>query len=255
MFDLIYQDDALVVIHKPAGILVHRSALDAHEQLCVLQSLSEQVNRYLYPVHRLDKATSGVLMFALSSSAARHIQHQFEEHTVSKSYVAIVRGYLEGSDDISHPLSDKRDQRRSGAPVSHRDWPAKPATTRYTGLLTTEIPLACGPYSKSRYSLVELQPQSGRRHQLRRHMKHISHPIIGDTTHGQGRHNRLFRDHFDCHRLLLCATSLRCRHPHSDEVLEFSTDLDPDIVRVANGLGWNQTALESCGALNHYPGR
>lgn len=241
MFDLIYQDDALVVIHKPAGMLVHRSAIDAHEQHCVLQSLSEQLNLYLYPVHRLDKATSGVLMFALSSSAARHIQQQFEQHAVLKTYLAIVRGYLEGSGEIDHALSDKRDQKRSGAPVGHREFPGKPATTRYQGKEITEIPLSCGRYSHSRYSLVELQPQSGRRHQLRRHMKHVSHPIIGDTTYGQGVHNRLFRDHFNCHRLLLCATTLQCRHPISNDPLKFSTRPDDDFIHIAQTLGWAES--------------
>ena len=245
MFDLIYQDEFLVAMHKPPGILVHKSAIDAYEQRCVLQSLSEQLNCYLYPVHRLDKATSGVLMFALSSTIARQIQWQFEQHTIAKTYVAVVRGYVDGTGLIDHPLSDKRELRRSGAPVNYRESPVKPAVTRYRALLTAQIPLACGPYSQSRYSLVALQPQSGRRHQLRRHMKHISHPIIGDTTHGQGCHNRLFRDHFDSRRLLLCATSLTCQHPVTDNTLEFSTGLDADFMRVAIELGWERSVIDS----------
>jgi len=193
MFKVLFQDNDLVVIHKPAGMLVHRSELDVHEQRIVLQLLSEQLGKHLYPVHRLDKATSGVLIFALSPEAARSIQEQFQAHQIQKTYLAIVRGFLTGTGHVDHALSEKRDQRRSKGTLSPKLWPGKPASTYYQGLATTELPIACGRYPSSRYSLVALYPQSGRRHQLRRHLKHINHPIIGDTTYGQGPHNRLFR--------------------------------------------------------------
>ncbi len=245
MFDVIYQDDYLVVVHKPAGMLVHKSELDVHEQRVVLQRLGEQLGLHLYPVHRLDKATSGLLMFALSADMARAIQAQFANHRIRKSYTAVVRGFLQGAGEVDHALSEKRDQRRAGVGVSEKDWPGKPAQTTFQGLLTCEIPIACGRYPNSRYSLVRLFPKTGRRHQLRRHMKHISHPIIGDTTYGQGLHNRLFREHFQSQRLLLCATALQLPHPKTSALLELSTDLDEDFLRVTDQLGWPRSAIKS----------
>ena len=238
MFRIIYQDEHLVAIHKPAGMLVHRSELDANEQRVVLQLLGEQLGVHLFPVHRLDKATSGMLLFALSSNTARLIQNSFENHRIFKTYIAIVRGHCETTGVINHALSEKRDQRRAGTLVAQREWPGKEAETSYQRLLTTEVPIACGRYQQSRYSLVALFPKTGRRHQLRRHMKHINHPIIGDTTYGQGQHNRLFRQHFDSHRLLLCAYRLVFEHPVHQTPLELSTEIDADFMSVTEALGW-----------------
>ncbi len=240
MFKILYQDESLVAIHKPAGMLVHRSELDVHEKRIVLQLLGEQLGLHLYPVHRLDKATSGLLVFALSAQAARGLQAQFETQAIQKTYLAIVRGYLTGVGEIDHALSEKRDQRRSKGTLSPREWPGKPAITSYEGLLTSEVPIACGRYSSSRYSLVALHPKNGRRHQLRRHLKHINHPIIGDTTYGQGTHNRLFRENFNCHRLLLSAMKLKFQHPLEGSPLEISTRLDDDFYSVMNELGWGE---------------
>jgi len=246
MFDIIYQDEYLVAIHKPAGMLVHRTKLDVYEQDAVLQLLSDQLGVHLYPVHRLDKATSGILLFGLSSNVARRIQACFENCSINKTYVALVRGYCEPEGEIDHALSNKRDQRREGKPVVGRDWPAKPSQTSYQRLLSTEVPIACGRYDRSRYSLVALFPKTGRRHQLRRHMKHINHPIIGDTTYGQGRHNRLFRQHFNSHRLLLCASNLKLKHPVRNTRLDLSTKLDVDFMSVLTALGWSSNdVLES----------
>ena len=244
MFEIIYQDEYLVAIHKPAGMLVHRSELDAHETLFVLQLLGEQLGVHLYPVHRLDKATSGILLFALSSNTARLIQASFESHFIHKTYIAVVRGHCDEAGEIDHALSDKRDHRRSGNTVANREWLGKTAQTFYKRLLTTEVPIACGRYAQSRYSLVALFPTTGRRHQLRRHMKHINHPIIGDTTYGQGQHNRLFREHFNSHRLLLCASHLAFEHPVHGAPLNFTTTLDADFLQVTSALGWTTRQLE-----------
>jgi tRNA pseudouridine65 synthase len=243
MFEIIYRDDWLVVIHKPSGMLVHKSDLDRRDQQVVLQSLSTQLGSHLYPVHRLDRATSGLLMFALSSEIARELQNAFQVQTIAKTYMAIVRGHLSGAGQIDHALSDKRDKRREGLDVSRREWPAKAAQTQYQGLLTAELPIPCGRYGSSRYSLVALFPKTGRRHQLRRHMKHCNHPILGDTTYGQGKHNRLFREHFQSNRLLLCATQLNLSHPHTKEPLQLCTRLDHDFCLVLNKLGWTKREI------------
>jgi len=145
---------------------------------------------------------------------------------------------------IDHALSDKRDHRRSGLPITAKQLVGKSARTNYKSLLHTEIPIPCGRYERSRYSLVALHPHSGRRHQLRRHMKHINHPIIGDTTYGQGVHNRLFREHFNCHRLLLIAMQLRLTHPISGQPLELRTQLDADFEQVLLLLNWSKADIQ-----------
>lgn len=243
MFNILYQDEHLVVIHKPAGMLVHRTSIDAEEQPVVLQLLREQLGVHLYPVHRLDKPTSGVLVFALSSAAAQALQAQFETHAIEKTYIAVVRGFLTGSGEIDYALSDKRHQRRAKGTLSPKEWPGKPAITHYQGLHTCEVPIACGRYASSRYSLVALNPMSGRQHQLRRHLKHFNHPIIGDTTYGQGPHNRLFREHFDCHRMLLCATRIKFEHPMDGSALNIVTKLDDDFEAVMGELGWKNVPV------------
>ncbi len=248
MFEIIYQDEWLVAIHKPPHMLVHRSDLDRRDQHVVLQTLAEQLGQHLFPVHRLDRATSGLLMFALSADVARCLQNAFSKRAVRKTYIAIVRGHISDHGHIHHPLSDKRDKRREGVNVSGKHWPEKEATTTYQGLLSTEVPIACGRYPSSRYSLVALYPTTGRRHQLRRHMKHCNHPIVGDTTYGQGKHNRLFREHFDSHRLLLCATHLTLPHPMGSNVLNLSTQLDDDFLAVAMRLGWSSSELADASA-------
>jgi tRNA pseudouridine65 synthase len=238
MLDILYRDDFLVAINKPSGLLVHRSDIDRHETRFAVQLLRDQIGRRVFPLHRLDKPTSGVLLFALDADTAREVGGQFERNEIGKRYLAVVRGWPAPAGVIDHPLSRRFDEYgRKRAPESTDD--ALPAVTVYRRLATVELPEAVDRYPGTRYSLVGLQPKTGRQHQLRRHMKHIAHPIIGDATHGKGNHNRLFLELFGCRRMLLAALEMRLRHPVSGEPLILRAPLAGDFADVLRQLGWD----------------
>ncbi len=234
--EVLFQDEHLVAINKPAGLLVHRSKIDRHETRFALQLLRDQLGQHVYPVHRLDKPTSGVLLFALSSEMARLISEQFATNSVQKTYLAIVRGFAPESGVIDHPLKEQLDKMTDK--LSGADKPAQSAITRYKRLARVELPVAVDRYPQSRYSLLEAYPETGRKHQLRRHFKHIAYPIIGDAKHGKGVHNRFFQQHFDCHRLLLSCTQMVLIHPVSGQPLSLSAPLDKSFQQIILKLGW-----------------
>lgn len=200
---VLHADADLVAIDKPAGLLVHPSALDAHEERTALGLLQAQRGERLFPLHRLDKGTSGVLVFARSPEAARHWGQAFDRGEVAKRYLALVRGWPPEAGSIDYPLA--RDPERPSA-----GQPRLPALTHYRRLACLEWPFAVDErHASSRYALVELEPVTGRRHQIRRHFKHISHPLIGDTTHGKAAHNRAVAAWLGIDRLWLHAGRLR----------------------------------------------
>lgn len=212
---VLYQDEYYIAINKPSGLLVHRSEIDRSERRFALQLLRNQIGQHVYPIHRLDKPTSGVLLFGLSSEAASRAQQAFRARKVTKEYLAVCRGYLPEGGIIDYPLSDNREKMERG----EQERPPQPATTRFECLGTTEVPYPVGRYPAARYSLLKLIPETGRKHQLRRHLKHLSHPIVGDTRYGDGKHNRLFREQFNSRRLLLFAIRLQLVHPFTGETL------------------------------------
>ncbi|MDA8257544.1 MAG: pseudouridine synthase [Betaproteobacteria bacterium] len=238
MLHVLYRDEFLVAIDKPAGLLVHRSNIDRHETRFAVQLLRDQIGQRVHPLHRLDKGTSGVLLFALDADSARAVGAQFQRDEVAKRYLAIVRGWPPAAGVIDHPLSRQFDDygRKLGA-----DSPGKalPAVTEYRRLATVELPDAVDRYPTSRYALLELSPKSGRQHQLRRHLKHISHPIIGDATWGKGVHNRYFQQRFGCSRLLLACTALGLRHPQDGRALSIAAAPGEDFSTVIRALGWS----------------
>ena len=238
--DVLYIDDWLVAVHKPSGLLVHRSLIDKRETRFALQLVRDQIGRRVYPVHRLDKPTSGVLLFALDAAVARELNAQFTAGQVRKTYRAIVRGYTDQAGVVDYPLHEELDKLVDG--LADPEKAAQPAVTRYRSLAKVELAHPVGRYSTARYSLVELQPTTGRKHQIRRHLKHIFHPVIGDTTHGDGRHNQLFRRRFHNQRLLLAATALELIHPHAGARLTIKAPPAADFQRVADGLGWSTEA-------------
>ena len=230
MLEILYQDEHLVAINKPAGLLVHRSMIDRHETQFALQLVRDQIGQRVYPFHRLDKPTSGVLVFALDSNSACQMTQAFSTREMEKEYLAVVRGYTVEKDLIDYPLKEELDKMADRQANQNKE--AQPAITGYQRLATTELPYAVGRYPTARYSLIKVNPQTGRKHQIRRHMKHIFHPIVGDTTHGDGKHNQLFREAFDCHRLLLHAAKLSFSHPVSGEALSINAPLDDAFLRV-----------------------
>jgi tRNA pseudouridine65 synthase len=223
---ILYRDEQTIAVDKPAGMLVHRSWIAEEDEIFLLQTLRDQIGQRVYPVHRLDRPTSGVMLFALSSEAARAMCGVFEQRSVTKEYLAIVRGYTDERGHIDYALQEEPHK----APQQ--------AITDYKRLATVELPIPVGRYQSARYSLVQVTPLTGRMRQIRKHFHHIFHPLIGDTSHGEGRHNRLFREQFDCHRLLLHARRLRLPPPHLAEPLTIEAPLPAEFLRLFDEFGW-----------------
>lgn len=201
---LLYQDEFFVAIHKPSGFHVHPPE-DGYpvprENIC-LYLVRDLLGQHVYPVHRLDAGTSGVLIFALSSMAAREISQLFAERKTKKTYQAVVRGYVQTEGRIDLPLELDSTQ----TPVA--------SVTSYRRLATVEFPIAVGNrFPTARYSWIEVEPETGRYHQIRRHFARISHPLLGDSTHGDSRHNQFFRNQVGIEGLCLKATRLEFTHP------------------------------------------
>lgn len=200
--EILYQDDYCIAINKPNGLLVHRTHMDAQETLFAMQLLRDQIGgQHVYPIHRLDKATSGLLLFGLNKEIASHLNEQFRERQVKKTYLAITRGYAPENGTIEKPLPKSEGK------------PPVPSKTDFKRLATIELPLAVGRYPTARYSLVEAYPYTGRWRQIRLHLRHLRHPIIGDKRRGDRDHNAFFKSHFDCDSLLLHSQSLTFQHP------------------------------------------
>ena len=226
LLSILYQDEYIVVVHKPANMLVHKSMIDRHETEFLMKILRDQIGQYVYPVHRLDKPTSGVILFALSSEIARVLAQQFETHTIHKEYHAVVRGFAPDSAFIDYALKEKLDPIADKKANKNKE--AQEAQTEMLKLAELSIPIPVGRYPGARFSLVKLLPRTGRKHQLRRHMAHIRHPIIGDTTHGDGKQNRFARDILHFNKLALCATKLSFKHPSSGEAMTCETAFEDD---------------------------
>ena len=288
MLDILYRDPWLIAVAKPSGLLVHRSLIAAQDERFAVQLLRDQIGQRVYPAHRLDRGTSGVLLFALDRHTAATLGGQFESRAVDKRYLAIVRGHPAESGSIEHALvrrldpiersrgrgagrrdatadgedrdedldpESEHDHDHDGQPddLAHSDaevaavratQAAQPALTHFRRLATVELPHAVDRYPSSRYALVALHPESGRRHQLRRHLKHISHPIIGDATYGKGRHNRLFQTLFGSQRLLLACTQLSLMHPVTRSPLTLHAPPSRDFRLVMQALGWHDNVLD-----------
>ena len=234
--EILYKDEYLVAINKPSGLLVHKSMIDKHEIYYAMKILRDQIGEWVYPVHRLDKPTSGVLLFALDSETARLLSEQFKAHTIQKTYIAVVRGYAASSGVIEHALKEKLD--KISDKNANKDKEAQEAITKYKCLDTVEINASVGKYAKTRYSLVELKPQTGRKHQLRRHMKHINHHILGDTKYGRGEHNKFVREKYTMNRMLLHCISLEILHPYTQEKLALKAAVDTTFSNIFHEFNW-----------------
>jgi tRNA pseudouridine65 synthase len=223
MLDILYLDDYLAAVTKPPGLLVHRTGLDAGETRFALQLLRDQLGRPVWPVHRLDKGTSGVLLFALNPETARLLGAAFESgQGLQKTYQAVVRGWPADAGLIDHPLKRMPDDMRSERVETQA------AQSRFATLRRFELPLPQQGFASTRCAEVCLEPLTGRRHQLRRHMKHMAHPILGDATHGKGPLNRAVAELVGVQRLWLHAAHLRLPHPVTGEGLDIASPLPPE---------------------------
>lgn len=218
---VLWQDADYIAIDKPSGLLVHPSELAPGEPSC-LKILRDQIGMRVNPVHRLDRQTSGVLVFALSSDSARALMQMWPEGGVRKRYQAIVRGWTAEQGEVDRPLRETPDK------------PRIPAKSLYRKLAQVELPDPVGRYATGRYSWVEVETLTGRQHQVRKHLLSIAHPIVGDTTYGDGDHNRYFRTKFGIHRLLLHACRLAFKHPATGEEIALEAPV-PEEFRRAMG--------------------
>ncbi|MFG6449071.1 pseudouridine synthase [Roseateles sp. BYS180W] len=228
---VLFADTHLVVVNKPPGLLVHRTQLDAHEQDAALQRVSQQLGRHVWPVHRLDKGTSGLLVFALNEDAARTLCQAFEAAEVRKSYLALVRGWPAPHISCQHPLARDPELPSAGQPMLA-------ASTHFETLGQLSWPFSVdGRHASSRYAVVRARPETGRRHQIRRHLKHLAHPIVGDATHGKGAHNRAVAAHLGLQRLWLHAHTLELPHPMGTGVLHLQCPPDAHWAPVLQSCG------------------
>lgn len=209
---LLFHDDRLIAVAKPSGMAVHRGW--SQDRVVAMTLARDQAGRHVFPVHRLDRSTSGALLFALDPVAARRLQEQFEAGAVRKRYLALVRGITPDEGVIDHPIPRED------------DGPRVPAVTEFRRLGTFE-----------RYSLVEAFPRTGRRHQIRRHLKHLSHPLIGDVRYGKGEHNRLFRERFGLNRLALHALEIAFAHPDDGRPLRLFAPVPEDLAGPLRAMG------------------
>ena len=215
---LLYQDSDFVAVDKPAGFQVHPPEDPRHQvskQRNCLHLLRNQLGTYVFPVHRLDRATSGVLLFALNAETARLLNQAFREHEVEKTYFAVVRGWVALEGHVDYALRSEQDPQVR-----------KPSQTDFARVATVEFAEPVGRYTTARYSLVRISPLTGRMHQIRRHFAHVSHPLVGDSVYGDGAHNRFIEKRLGSKALLLKAYSLGFRHPRTGVQLKIRSRWD-----------------------------
>lgn len=235
---ILYQDEFLVAIDKPAGLFVHRSFMDKDEIYFALQLVRDLVGQYVYPLHRLDRPTSGVLLFALTEDVARQMGNLFMDRKIAKTYFALVRGHIFDQGTIDHRLKVKLD--KLGDKFVSEDKEPQIAVTQYQSIDIATLPVAVGRYDSVRYSLVKLQPETGRRHQIRRHLAHLRHPILGDVNYGDNKQNPFFEQHFGFKRLMLFANSLQFEHPILKKKVNITASFDEQWQSVFQRLGWHE---------------
>ena len=218
--DVLYADAALAVVNKPAGLMVHDSALARGETEFAADRLRAQFGKPIFLVHRLDRATSGCLLLAFDRDTASALGKVLMLGGVEKDYWAVCRGWpAERAFIVDHALDGG-----PGKPLK------KPARTEFEVLANCELAMASAAFATSRYAWLRASPRTGRFRQIRRHLKHVSHHLIGDTSHGDGRHNRTFRM-LGVHRMLLHARRLAFAHPHTDALIEAVAPVDAEFAR------------------------
>ncbi|WP_159637169.1 pseudouridine synthase [Sphingobacterium composti Ten et al. 2007 non Yoo et al. 2007] len=224
MLEILYRDEHLIAINKPHGLLVHRSSIANDASEFALQLLRDQIGQAVYPAHRLDRKTGGILLFSLDKETDQKTQSLFQDKKMDKRYLAILRGYCPEEGTIDYPLL-----KENGT--------SQEAITHYKRIATAEIHVPQGKFPTSRYSLVEANPETGRMHQLRRHFAHIMYPIIGDRPHGCNKQNKMWKERFEMDTMMLHASVLKFVHPWTDEKIEIKANIKSEFKRVLEILG------------------
>ncbi len=224
---ILYQDDLLAVVDKPAGLMVHDSGLARGQDQFLAEHLRAQLGKPILLIHRLDRGTSGCLLVAFDRDTASALGKAFMSRAVEKDYLAVCRGWPEQQFTIDHDLDGG-----PGRPAR------KQAITGFVRLATGELDIPSGGFETSRYALLRCRPHTGRFRQIRRHLKHAFHHLIGDTSHGEGRHNRAFRMR-GVQRMLLHARRLSFLHPATGVRIEALAPLDAEFARALDLFGWD----------------
>jgi tRNA pseudouridine65 synthase len=229
--EILFEDETIVAINKPHGLLVHRTKLANDVKEFALQTLRDQLGMHVFPCHRIDRKTSGVLLFTKDEASNRTIQMMFSDGKIQKKYLAIVRGFALESGRIDYEL--KRE-----------DGQMQQAITNYTTLDKIELDLPYSGHPSSRYSLVEAIPETGRMHQIRKHLAHIHHPIIGDRPHGCNKQNKLFKEKWNMTSMMFHARSIELEHPITKKVIKIEANLSDEFVRTMNFLGFDENTIK-----------
>ncbi|WP_294270401.1 pseudouridine synthase [uncultured Chryseobacterium sp.] len=229
MLEILYRDEHLIAINKPSGLLVHKSFYSGEADTYAIQELRKQIGQKVYPVHRLDRKTSGVLLFTLDRETLRAMSDQFATREVEKKYIAILRGWTKEEETIDYDLINENEVKQN-------------AVTYYRRLQTSEIDLPFLKHQTSRYSLVEAIPETGRFHQLRKHFKHILHPILGCRKHGCNKQNKLLLQTFNMTRMPLHAYQLAFTHPITNERIHVIATIDEEFKKVGDILEFDLNA-------------
>ncbi|WP_433901848.1 pseudouridine synthase [Sphingobacterium puteale] len=217
--EILYEDESIVAINKPHGLLVHRSSIARDTSEFALQILRDQLGKTVYPAHRLDRKTGGVLLFSLNKETDQYLQKSFQEHQIDKKYLAVLRGFAPEEGIIDYPL-----KKENGT--------IQDAQTSFRLLAKSELDIPFGKFPTSRYSLVEANPLTGRMHQLRRHFAHIFYPIIGDRPHGCNKQNKFWKENYQMDTMLLHASELTFNHPLSGETVRIKAAIQSDFRKV-----------------------
>ena len=221
---ILYRDEHLVAINKPHNLLVHRSPIAADESIFALQMLRDQLNCWVNPCHRIDRKTGGVLLFSLSKEADKAMQMKFENRQCHKKYWALVRGYLPAEGIIDRPLANEKGV-------------MKDSITHFRCLGQIELDIEVSRYPRSRYSLAEIIPETGRMHQIRRHFAQLRHYLIGDKAYGDCKHNKMFEENFDLNTMLLHARELTFKHPFTQENVAIVAPLQEKFLTILEKIG------------------
>jgi tRNA pseudouridine65 synthase len=223
---ILFEDEHLIAVNKPNGIFVHRTSLDPLADTFVVQMVRDMKGQWVYPVHRLDRKTSGALLLAKSKNVQTKLNEIFRDRDIKKYYLAIVRGFTEDKFVIDYPLKNENEK-------------IQEALTTCTTISKIEIPVSSGTFPTSRYSLIHVNPETGRRHQIRRHLAHILHPIIGDRPHGCNKQNKFFLSHFNMNTMLLHASEISFFHPELQTEIVIKAPLGDEFERMYHTLGFN----------------
>lgn len=230
MLEIIYEDEQLIAINKPSGLLVHRTSIAADEQAeFAIQKLRDQIGCHVHPAHRIDRPTSGILLFSKTKESLPLLKAQFAERMVHKNYLALVRGHLaEKKGTIDYPLENERSKK------------LQEAVTDFSVVEEIEIPYdTTGRYPTSRYSLIMMSPKTGRTHQIRRHLAHLRHYILGDKKHGNNKQNHFFFEEFGLENLLLHAYQLELKQPYQNETIALRAPIPVHFRTILHKIGMN----------------